>query len=53
MSEGRQDRNAPEPTVEKSDPTPVDVDRGQRMWLGVALVGVVFLIVIIVVLLTR
>jgi hypothetical protein len=44
---GRQDVAAPAATVEKSDPTPVDEKRGQRMLLGISLVGVLFLIVII------
>jgi hypothetical protein len=53
VMEGRQDIQAPDATVEKSDPTPVDEKRGQRMWLGTALVGVVFLAVIIWVIATR
>jgi hypothetical protein len=49
---GRQDLVAPTPTTEKSDPTPVDVGRGKRLWLGFSLVGVIFAAVIIVVLVT-
>lgn len=50
---GRQDVAAPAATVEKSDPTPVDEERGRRMVLGISLVGVLFLIVIILVLALR
>ena len=46
---GRQDIRAPEPTLEKSDPTPVDVKRGQRLWLGITLVSLIFLLIIAVV----
>jgi hypothetical protein len=50
---GRQDLVAPPPTTEKSDPTPVDIRRGQRVWLGFMLVAVIFVAVIIVVLVTN
>lgn len=53
VMEGRQDIQAPEATVEKSDPTPMDERRGQRMWLGTMLVGLVFIIVIVWVIWTR
>jgi hypothetical protein len=38
---GRQDISSPDATVEKSDPTPVGVKRGQRLLLGIVLVGIV------------
>ncbi len=44
---------APTPTVEKSDPTPVDQKRGARLWLGVVLVAVVFVAIIVIVAATR
>jgi len=50
---GRQDVSAPEPTLEKSDPTVVDVKRGQRLLLGVVLVGIVFAAVVAYVIITR
>jgi hypothetical protein len=50
---GRQDVAAPEATVEKSDPTPVDNARGQRMLIGVSLVAIVFLVIVVVVILAR
>lgn len=45
---GRQDLIAPSPTTEQSDPAPVDVQRGMRLWLGFTIVGVLFVVVIIV-----
>jgi len=53
VMEGRQDIQAPDATVEKSDPTPVDEKRGQRMWLGITFVAVVFIIVAVWVVATR
>lgn len=50
---GRQDVAAPAATVEKSDPTPVDQERGQRLWLYIALVAVVFVAVIVAVIVSR
>jgi hypothetical protein len=50
---GRQDIAAPEPTLEKSDPTPVDIKRGQWMVLGVSLVGVIFVIIAVLVVWNR
>lgn len=46
---GRQDLASPEPTLEKSDPTPVDVKRGQHLMYGIALVAVVFVILAVVI----
>jgi ferric-dicitrate binding protein FerR (iron transport regulator) len=43
---GRQDIISPPATTEQSDPTPVDMQRGARVWLGFALVGIVFLAII-------
>ena len=43
---GRQDLIAPPPTTEPSDPTRVDVRRGQRLWLGFLAVAVVFIVII-------
>lgn len=50
---GRQDVASPAATIEKSDPTPVDVTRGKRMVLGVSLVAVVFVAIIIAVIALR
>jgi len=53
VAEGRQDAQAPTPTVEKSDPTPVDKRRGQRLWLGVVLVAIIFIAAAIIAATTR
>ena len=45
---GRQDFNAPEFDLEESEPIPNQVRRGQRLWLWIALVGVIFAVVIII-----
>ncbi len=50
---GRQDITVPDATVEKSDPTPVDVRRGIRLLGGIVLVGLVFAAVAIYVIVTR
>ena len=50
---GRQDVSSPAATVEKSDPTPVDQRRGQRMYLGISLIALVFVAVIIAVIAAR
>jgi hypothetical protein len=44
---GRQDVVSPPVTTEKSDSTRVDVQRGQRLWLGFAIVGLIMLAVLI------
>lgn len=46
---GRQDLIAPPATAEQSDPTPVDVRRGQRLWLGFLALSVVFVAIIAVI----
>lgn len=46
-STGRQDLISPPATAEQSDPTPVDMRRGERVWLGFALLGVIFLAIIL------
>jgi hypothetical protein len=53
VAEGRQDIQAPTPSVEKSDPTPVDQRRGRRLWLGVVLVAIVFIVAAIIAATTR
>ena len=53
VAEGRQDIQAPTPSVEKSDPTPVDQRRGRRLWLGIVLVAIVFVFVAIIAAATR
>ena len=53
VAEGRQEVQAPTPTGEKSDPTPVDQKRGARLWLGVVLVAVAFVAIIVIVAVTR
>ncbi len=53
MAEGRQDIQSPDATVEKSDPTPVDQKRGQRLWLGVVFVAFVFIAIIVIVAVTH
>jgi hypothetical protein len=53
MSEGRQDVNAPPPTIEKSDPTPVDNARGMRLWVGYMAVGAIMIAIIIYFIVTR
>jgi hypothetical protein len=50
---GRQDFVAPPPTTEKSDPTPVDVRRGERLWIGFMAVGLIFVAVIVYFLVTQ
>jgi hypothetical protein len=50
---GRQDLISPPPTTEKSDSTPVDVQRGMRLWVGFAALGIIFFAVIIYVWATR
>lgn len=50
---GRQDVSAPDATVEKSDPTSVDVKRGIRLMVGITLVGVIFLAVLLYIVLKR
>ena len=42
---GRQDIGSPAPTLEKPDPTPVDIRRGQRMVLGATIVAIVFVMI--------
>jgi hypothetical protein len=49
---GRQDEVSPSVTTEKSDPTNVDVQRGERLWLGFALVGLVMVAVLVYFLVT-
>jgi ferric-dicitrate binding protein FerR (iron transport regulator) len=44
---GRQDIISPDVTTEQSDPTPVDMKRGARVWLGFMLVGGLFVAIII------
>jgi len=44
---GRQDIVSPDATTEQSDPTPVDMQRGARVWLGFILVGILFLAILI------
>ena len=44
---GRQDVNAPNLDLQESEPIPNQEKRGQRLWLWIALVGVVFAVVII------
>jgi hypothetical protein len=44
---GRQDRLSPSVPTERSDPLPVDNARGQRLWLGFALVAMIMLVVLI------
>lgn len=43
---GRQDIISPPATAEPSDPTPVDMQRGARVWLGFTVVGIIFLAII-------
>ena len=45
---GRQDFNAPEFDLEESEPIPSQERRGQRLWLWIALVGVIFAVVIVI-----
>ena len=52
-STGRQDIISPSATTEKSDPTPVDMQRGARVWLGFTLVGIIFLAIIVYFLVAR
>jgi hypothetical protein len=44
---GRQDEVSPPVTTEKSDSTPVDIQRGQRLWLGFSIVALIMLAVLI------
>ena len=44
---GRQDIVSPDATTEQSDPTPVDMQRGVRVWLGFTVVGILFLAILI------
>lgn len=43
---GRQDLISPPATAEPSDSTPVDMQRGFRIWVGFTLVGVLFVLII-------
>jgi hypothetical protein len=45
---GRQDFNAPDLDLQESEPIPQQEKRGQRLWLWIVLVGVVFAVVILV-----
>jgi hypothetical protein len=40
---------APEFDLEESEPIPEQARRGQRLWLWIALVGVIFVIIVIAV----
>jgi hypothetical protein len=50
---GRQDIISPDVTTEQSDPTPVDMKRGARVWIGFMLVGALFVAIIIFLWATR
>lgn len=53
MSEGRQDIVSPEPPLEESNPIPVQQAQGQRLWLWITLVGLLFVVIIAAVLIAR
>jgi len=44
---GRQDIASPDVNPAPSDPLPVDKARGTRMWLGITLIGIIFLAIIL------
>jgi hypothetical protein len=49
VSEGRQDIQAPEPSLEESEPIPDQEKRGQRLFLWIGVVALIFLVIAIVV----
>lgn len=49
VSEGRQDVAAPEPSLEESNPIPVQQAQGQRLWLWIGVVALIFVIIAVVI----
>ncbi|MBX6722386.1 MAG: hypothetical protein IRY92_03960 [Dactylosporangium sp.] len=51
VSEGRQDIRSPEPSLEESNPIPVQHGQGRRLWLWIGVVALIFVVVAVVVIL--
>jgi hypothetical protein len=49
VSEGRQDKQAPEPSLEESEPIPEQEKRGQRLFLWIGVVALIFLAIVVIV----